>query len=241
MRAASQGLVPVSLECGGKSAMVVFPDIDLDKVVSAARVGAFYNQGQVCNAACRILVHESIVERFTASFLEAVGGIQVGDPFDPQTTFGAVISERQLEKDLGYVAIGKQEGARCCAGGERIDRPGYFVPPTVFCGVRHEMRIAREEVFGPITAIIPFKDEDEAVAITNGTDYGLATGVWTRDISRALSVARAIQSGTVWINAFGPFDIAAPWTGLKQSGVGTEWGKEMLRFVTRPKNVWIAY
>jgi aldehyde dehydrogenase (NAD+) len=233
-------LLPVSLECGGKSAMIVFSDADLEKALPAAVTGAFYNQGQVCNAACRILVEESIAEEFTTRFVDLVNKIQVGNPFEPRTTLGPVISEEQLAKDLSYIDIGGREGATCVTGGKRADRAGYFVEPTVFTNVLPTMRIAQEEIFGPVTAIMAFRDEADAVKLANSTAYGLATGVWTSNLGRALRMIRSVQSGTVWVNAFGPFDIAAPWTGYKQSGIGTEWGKEMLRFVTRPKNVWIA-
>lgn len=240
MAKASNRLLPVSLECGGKSAMVVFEDGNLELAVSAAVGGAFYNQGQVCNAACRILVQETVEEEFTARFLEATSRIRVGDPFDPETTLGAVISQEQLDKDLDYIRIGQEEGARCLIGGNRVGSKGFFVSPTIFDQVSPDMRIAQEEIFGPITALLSFSTEEEAIHLANNTQYGLAAGLFTRDIGRAFNVTKALQSGTVWVNTFGPFDIAAPWTGYKQSGIGTEWGKEMLRFVTRPKNIWIA-
>jgi acyl-CoA reductase-like NAD-dependent aldehyde dehydrogenase len=240
MRLASATLKPVSLECGGKSPNIIFDDADYESALAGAIGGAYYNQGEVCNAGCRVLVHKSIYERFCADFVSRSEKLRVGNPFDVSTEMGAVVSEEQLEKNMSYVAIGRKEGAKLVTGGDRIDSPGYFMNPTAFAEVRPSMRIAQEEIFGPVAGLIPFKDEEDAVQIANGTPYGLASGFWTKDLNRSFRMIRALQSGTVWVNTFGPWDIATPWTGLKQSGVGTEWGREMLRFVTRPKNAWLA-
>jgi aldehyde dehydrogenase (NAD+) len=241
MRAAADMLKPVSLECGGKSANIIFADADYDSALTGAVSGAFYNQGQVCNSGCRILVQKQIYDRFCADFIRLTEAITVGDPFDASTQMGAVISEEQLDKDLKYVRIGSEEGAKRRTGtGRRLDRIGYFMEPTTFVDVGPAMRIAQEEIFGPVACIMPFDDDERAIEIANGTCYGLAAGLWTSDLNRSFKMVRSLQSGTVWVNTFGPWDIATPWTGYKQSGLGTEWGREMLRFVTRPKNVWLA-
>lgn len=240
MRLASDRLKPVSLECGGKSANIIFADADYDAALTGAVPGAFYNQGEVCNAGCRILVQKPIYERFCADFAERAKKIVVGDPFDSATEMGAIISLEQLEKDVAYSRIGREEGAHLLSGGDRIAGNGYFMTPTTFGDVTPRMRIAQEEIFGPIVALIPFSHEEDAIAIANDTPYGLAAGVWTKDLNRSIQMIRALQSGTVWVNTFGPWDIATPWTGFKHSGIGTEWGREMLRFVTRPKNAWLA-
>lgn len=240
MRLASATLKPVSLECGGKSANIIFDDADYDAALAGAVAGAYYNQGEVCNAGCRVLVQKTVYDKFCSDFVRETERLIVGNPFDVATNMGAIISKEQLDKDIKYVNIGRKENARIVTGGERLKTAGYFMKPVAFADVKPTMRIAQEEIFGPIACLIPFDDEEEAIQIANGTSYGLAAGLWTKELNRSFRMIRALQSGTVWVNTFGPWDIATPWTGIKQSGIGTEWGREMLRFVTRPKNAWLA-
>ena len=242
MREAAGSLKRVSLELGGKSPNVVFADADMEAALRGAMTGIFYNKGEVCAAGSRLLVEHRIHDEFVGKLVERVKGLKVGDPMDKTTRMGPVISAQQLQTVLGYVEAGRREGATLAAGGERLqvgDGRGYFVQPTVFTGVSNAMRIAREEIFGPVLSVIPFKDADDAIAQGNETFYGLAAAVWTRDVGKALRAARALRAGTVWINAYNLFDAALPFGGFKESGFGRELGQAGLDLYTEVKSVWV--
>ena len=237
---AAGNLKRVTLELGGKSANIIFPDADRDAAVKAAASGIFFNSGQVCSAGARILVHESIDAEIVERLAVRARLMRLGDPMDEATAMGPLVSAAQMNRVLDYIAIGRREGAAVAAGGARHGERGYFVAPTVFAGVAPDMRIAQEEIFGPVAAVIPFKDEDEALAIANGTNYGLAAGVWSADIARVHRFARRLKAGTVWVNTYGPTDIRLPWGGARDSGFGREHGDEAVANFTEPKAVWIA-
>ena len=242
MREAAGSLKRVSLELGGKSPNVVFADADMEAALRGAMTGIFYNKGEVCAAGSRLLVEQRVHDEFVGKLVERVKGLKVGDPMDKGTRMGPVVSAQQLETVLGYVEAGRREGATLAAGGERVrvgDGRGYFLQPTVFTGVSNTMRIAREEIFGPVLSVIPFKDVDDAVAQGNETFYGLAAAVWTRDVGKALRVARALRAGTVWVNAYNLFDAALPFGGFKESGFGRELGQAGLDLYTEVKSVWV--
>lgn len=240
MQAASGTLKKVSLECGGKSPDIIFADADLDDAIQGAFVGMFANQGEVCNAGSRLLVEDAVYEVVIDSLTRKARDLRLGDPLDGDTQMACIVSREQMERSLNYIQIGQSEGAVLVAGGKRWGGHGFFVEPTIFSEVDPKTRIFQEEIFGPILTVTRFRGDDEAVQIANDSVYGLAAGLWTRDLRRAHDVSSRIQAGTVWVNTFGPFDIASPWTGHKQSGVGTEWGRNMLEFVTIPKSIWIA-
>lgn len=229
----------VTLELGGKSANIIFPDADLDAAVKAAASGIFFNTGQVCSAGSRILVHESIYDDVVERLVARARSTRIDDPQDASTSMGPMVSEVQMKRVLNYIEIGRKEGASVVTGGSRLGDTGYFIEPTVFAGVRHEMRISQEEIFGPVAAVIPFKDEDDALRIANGTIYSLAAGVWTSDIGRAHRFARRLKAGTVWVNTYGPTDIRLPWGGSRDSGFGHEHGDAAIENFTEPKTVWI--
>jgi acyl-CoA reductase-like NAD-dependent aldehyde dehydrogenase len=236
--AASIGnLKRVTLELGGKSPNIVFADADLQAAALAATQGFCLLSGQFCTAGSRILVHESIHDQFAEMVAGIAGAMVVGDPFDAQTTMGPLISAEQFARVTGYFEIGRRDGAHLHLGGESLDRPGYFVKPTIFTRGRNDMRIAREEIFGPVTVLIPFRDEAEAVRLANDTDFGLAAAVWTSDISRAQRMTRALKAGTVWINTYGQVDLISPFGGYKQSGIGRELGRQSIDAYTETKSV----
>jgi aldehyde dehydrogenase (NAD+) len=242
MREAAGSLKRVSLELGGKSPNIVLADADLEAALRGALTGIFYNKGEVCAAGSRLLVEQRVHDEFVGKLVERVKGLKVGDPMDKATRMGPVVSAQQLETVLGYVEAGRREGATLAAGGERLqvsDGRGYFVQPTVFTGVSNAMRIAREEIFGPVLSVIPFKDVDDAVAQGNETFYGLAAAVWTRDVGKALRIARALRAGTVWVNAYNLYDAALPFGGFKESGFGRELGQAGLDLYTEVKSVWV--
>jgi len=197
----------------------------------------------VCCAGTRLFVEEKMHDEFADAVAKAAGSMKQGHGIDASTQVGPLVSQEQLERVTGYLEIGKKEGAKVLTGGERNTAPGleggYFVKPTVFTGVRNDMRIAREEIFGPVVALIPFKDENDAVLQGNDTNYGLAAGVWTRDVSKAHRVARAIRAGTVWVNCYNVFDVTSPFGGYKQSGYGRELGRAALELYTQTKSVWL--
>jgi aldehyde dehydrogenase (NAD+) len=234
----------LSLELGGKSPNIVFPDADMDLAVKAALWGIFGGKGEVCSAASRLLVHQDVHDRFVEDLAARARKLRVGNPLDPATQMGSQISARQMDRILDYIESGKREGATLIAGGERDTggdkAKGYFVKPTVFSGVTPEMQIAREEIFGPVVSAIRFRDADEAVRIANGTVYGLAAAVWTRDVRLAHRMAGDLKAGSVWINTYNSFDSGSPFGGYKQSGFGRDLGSYALDQYTNVKSVWVA-
>ena len=242
MKGSADTLKRITLELGGKSPNIVFPDADLDAALRGATTGIFYGKGEVCAAGSRLLVDKSIKHEFIEKVAARARKMAPGDPMDPKTRLGAISSKKQLENDLRYIETAKQEGATLVAGGGRADigtGKGYFLQPTVFDGVTPEMTIAREEIFGPVLATIEFGDVDEAIARANDSTYGLAAAVWTKDIKKAHYVARKLQAGTVWINTYNVYDTAAPFGGYKQSGFGREMSMHALEHYTQVKSVWV--
>lgn len=239
LQSSAGNLKRVTLELGGKSANIIFPDADIDAAVKAASAGIFFNTGQVCSAGSRILVHHSIHDEVVERLAARAQTTRIGNPQDTSTGMGPLVSEVQMKRVLDYIEIGRNEGAALVTGGSRHGNAGYFVEPTVFAGVRHEMRISQEEIFGPVAAIIPFQDEEDALRIANGTVYSLAAGVWTGDIGRAHRFTRRLKAGTVWVNTYGPTDIRLPWGGARDSGFGREHGEAAIDNFTEPKVVWI--
>jgi aldehyde dehydrogenase (NAD+) len=240
MRAAAENITRIGLELGGKSPSVVFADADLDLAVRQTASGAFFNAGQVCSAATRVVVAREVHDAFVAKLIARARSLRPGDPQDERVSLGPVISQRQMERVLGYVAVAQAEGAQIATGGRRIGDRGSFVEPTVVTGVTGGMRVAREEIFGPVVAVIPFADEDEAVTLANGTAYSLAAAVWTRDIDRAHRLSHRLDAGTVWINTYGPTDARLPWGGMGgQSGIGRDLGRTALDNYTEQKTVWV--
>jgi acyl-CoA reductase-like NAD-dependent aldehyde dehydrogenase len=237
---AAAGLKGITLELGGKSPQLIFADADIDRAAQSAVLGVCANQGQACLAGSRILVHQSVYERTVELMTKIADGITVGDPTDPRNAMGALISARQLERVLGYIEVGKQDGAELVSGGYRLDQPGYFVRPTLFAGANNQMRIAREEIFGPVGTIIPFEDDEEAVAIANDTEYGLGATIWTSDVSRAHLLAAELEVGAVSVNAWSPLDARVPHNGRKISGLGSENGWSAIEDLTEEKSVTIV-
>ncbi len=242
MRSAADTLKKITLELGGKSPNIVLADADVEAAIRGATIGIFYGKGEVCAAGSRLLVDRSIKNEFIDRLAARARKMTPGAPLDPQTRFGAIASKKQLDTVLRYVESAKTEGAALVAGGQRTDigtGKGYFMQPTVFADVQPEMTIAREEIFGPVLAAIDFADLDEAIARANDSVYGLAAGVWTRDIKKAHYVARKLQAGTVWVNTYNVYDTAAPFGGYKQSGFGREMSAHALEHYTQIKSVWI--
>ena len=235
--AARSNLKPVTLELGGKSPNIVFEDADLDEAVEGAHMGLFANQGQSCCAGSRVFVERSIYDAFVEKSIVRARSRVVGDPFDPRTELGPLVDQSQFDKVMGYIESGRSDGATLACGGDRIGDRGYFLRPTVFADVRDEMKIAREEIFGPVMSILPFHGVDEAVNRANGTPFGLAAAVWTRDIKKALAVSNGVRAGTVWINCYNVLDTRAPFGGFKQSGIGRELGEYGLQQYTQVKSV----
>jgi aldehyde dehydrogenase (NAD+) len=242
MRGAADTLKKITLELGGKSPNIVLADADIDAAIRGATIGIFYGKGEVCAAGSRLLVDRSIKDEFLDKLAARAKKMVPGDPLDPKTRYGAISSRKQLDTVLRYIESGKTEGATLLAGGVRADigtGKGYFVQPTVFSDVKPSMTISREEIFGPVLAAIDFADLDEAIATANDTPYGLAAGVWTRDIKKAHYVARQLQAGTVWVNTYNVYDTAAPFGGYKQSGFGREMSAHALEHYTQVKSVWV--
>ncbi len=243
MREAAETLKKVSLELGGKSPNIVLADADVKAAVRGAATGIFYGKGEVCAAGSRVLVERPIYEEFVEALADRAARTTVGDPMDESTRLGAIVTEEQLERVMGYVEAGKAEGARLVAGGERttVNGKGNFLTATVFADVESKMKIAQEEIFGPVAAVLPVDDLEHAIATANDTVFGLAAGVWTRDIGKAHRVARELQAGTVWINTYNQYDSASPFGGYRQSGFGRDLGYEAaLEKYTQVKSVWVA-
>lgn len=238
--AAQSNLKRVSLELGGKSPNIVFADTDLDAAVEGAYFGLFFNQGQCCCAGSRLFVEEKICDEFVNKLLARAKSQRLGDPLDPETTQGPQVSQEQFDRIMGYIESGRQEGAKLLIGGQRFGNCGYFIEPTIFTDVQDEMKIAREEIFGPVMNVLTFKDVDDVIARGNRTFYGLAAAVWTRDINKALRIANSLRAGTVWVNCYDVFDAAAPFGGYKMSGIGRELGEYALQLYTEVKTVTIG-
>jgi aldehyde dehydrogenase (NAD+) len=243
-RNAADNLTKVSLELGGKAPNIIFADADLDQAVNGAMMGIFFNQGQVCCAGSRLFVEEKVKEEFLGRFKEKADRIKVGDPMDKTTLMGPQVSEEQLNKIKSYVGIAREEGATVFTGGEspQLDpqfQNGYFFQPTIFSDVNNSMRVAQEEIFGPVTSVISFDNDEDLIRQANETIYGLSAGIWTRDITRAHRFAKAVKAGVVWINTYNMFNAASPFGGYKQSGYGREMGRHALELYTQVKSVWV--
>jgi len=235
--AAQSNLKRVTLELGGKSPLIVFADADMEQAAAAADVGLFLNGGQCCCASSRIYVEEGAYDAFCAEMVKRAEAKTVGDPNDPSSDQGPQVDKIQFDKILGYIESGKKEGARCLTGGSRSGNKGYFVQPTVFADVKDDMTIAREEIFGPVMQVASFSTVEEVIKRANDTEYGLAAGVCTRDIGKALKVSHALRAGTIWVNQYDAFDCAAPFGGFKTSGQGRELGEYALHNYTEVKTV----
>jgi len=235
--AAKSNLKRVTLELGGKSPNIVFADTNLDEAVEGAHFGLFFNHGQCCCAGSRVFVEEKIYDEFVEKSGARARKRTVGNPFDPQTEQGPQVDQAQFDKVMGYIDSGRSEGAKLVCGGGRVGDRGYFIQPTVFADVQDDMKIAREEIFGPVMSIIPFKTVDEVVTRANRTEYGLAAAVWTRDIAKAHAIANSVRAGTVWVNCYNVLDTRAPFGGFKQSGIGRELGEYGLQQYTEVKTV----
>jgi acyl-CoA reductase-like NAD-dependent aldehyde dehydrogenase len=243
-KAAAENLTRVSLELGGKAPNVIFADADLDQAVNGAMMGIFFNQGQVCCAGSRVFIEESVKDEFLGRFKEKAEKIQVGDPMDKATLMGPQVSMEQLNKIKSYVGIAREEGATVLSGGRAVQlegafQNGYFFQPTIFSEVKNSMRVAQEEIFGPVSSVITFDNDDDLLRQANETMYGLSAGIWTSNITRAHRFAKAVKAGVVWINTFNMMNAASPFGGYKQSGYGREMGKHALELYTQVKSVWV--
>jgi len=240
LQGAASNFKRVTLELGGKSANIIFADANLDRAARNAASGIFFNAGQVCSAGSRVLVERAAYDEVVDRLVARAKTIKVGSPDAPDTTMGPVVSASQMKTVLKYIDIGKSEGASAVIGGARLEQKGYYVQPTIFAKVAHEMRISQEEIFGPVLSVIPFDNEQDALRIANGTAYSLAAGVWSADISRVHRMAAGLRAGTVWINTYGYTDVRLPWGGSGESGFGREHGEAALENFTEPKTVWMA-
>jgi betaine-aldehyde dehydrogenase len=244
MRDAAQSLKSVTLELGGKSPLIVFDDAKLDNAVAGAMLANFYSAGQVCSNGTRVFVQRGVKAAFLERLVARVRALRIGDPLDPATQVGALISRQHMEKVLGYIARGRAEGARLLVGGTRVTdgdlANGAFVAPAVFDACRDDMSIVREEIFGPVMSVLEFEHEDEVVERANATDFGLSAGVFTNDLTRAHRVIARLQAGTCWINHYNVTPVELPFGGYKQSGLGRENGKAALEHYTQLKSVYVA-
>ena len=237
--AAAEGIKHVTMELGGKSPMIVFEDADIENAISGAILGNFYSSGQICSNGTRVFVHRDIKEAFLKRLAERLENAVIGDPMDPNTSFGPMVSKRQMEIALSYVEKGKAEGARLVFGGSAIDRDGFYMQPTVFADVTDDMSIAREEIFGPVMSVMDFDTEEEVMARANATEFGLAAGVFTKDLSRAHRVAAGFEAGTCYINTYNDAPVEAPFGGMKNSGVGRENSKAAIDHYSQLKTVYV--
>ncbi len=240
INAATGNLKRVSLELGGKSPNVIYDDADLDSAIAGAADAIFFNQGEVCSAGSRLFVQKGVYDEVVAGVSEIAKNLKVGSGFDASTQMGPLVSREQFDRVTGFLKAGVAEGAEASAGGSALDRPGYFVQPTVLKNASEEMSVVREEIFGPVVAAMPFSDEAELVGQANNTAYGLAAGIWTRDISKAHRFAKAVKAGSVWINCYSVFDAALPFGGYKQSGWGREMGHAVLENYLQTKSVCVS-
>jgi acyl-CoA reductase-like NAD-dependent aldehyde dehydrogenase len=242
MRSSADTLKRVTLELGGKSPNIVFADSAIDSAVKGALNGIFYGKGEVCCAGSRLFVEKKVEDEFMGKLVEASKKIKLGDPLDPKTRLGAIVSQKQMDMVLGYVEAGKKEGAALLAGGKRAavnGDHGYFIEPTIFGGVKNDMKIAQEEIFGPVLATLTFDDIEQVAELANKNIYGLAAAIWTNDIKKAHQLSRRLKAGTVWINTYGLMDAALPFGGFKQSGFGRELGMHAIEHYTELKTVWM--
>jgi aldehyde dehydrogenase (NAD+) len=242
MRGAADSLKRVTLELGGKSPNIVFADSDVDNAVKGAINGIFYGKGEVCNAGSRLFVESKVRDEFLDKLVGRAKKLQPADPLDPKTRMGAIVSQEQMQTVLGYIEAGKKEGARLVAGGNRVSvdgGKGFFLEPTIFGDVTNDMKIAQEEIFGPVLATLSFDDIDQVVDLANRNQYGLAAAVWTRDVKKAHTISRQLKAGTVWINTYGLMDAALPFGGYKSSGFGRELGVNAIEHYTEVKTVWM--
>ena len=240
MQGAASNFKKITLELGGKSANIIFDDADLDSAVRGSASGIFFNAGQVCSAGSRILVHRNIHDEVVDRLIERAKKIRIGDTASKETIMGPLVSNNQLKTVMDYIDVGKKEGACVAYGGNRVGDKGFYVSPTIFTDVKHEMRISQEEIFGPVASVIPFEDEEDAIRIANGTAFSLAAGVWSADVTRIHKVANELKAGTVWVNTYGYTDVRLPWGGTGESGFGREHGEAALENFTEPKTIWLS-
>lgn len=244
-RNAAESFKRLTLELGGKSAQLVFPDADIDRAVKGVVSGIFAATGQTCIAGSRLLVHESIHDEFLERFVALARTARMGDPMKPETQVGPITTQPQFQRVLSCIEMARTEGAECVLGGGRADRPecgeGWFIEPTVFANVSNRMRIAQEEVFGPVLSVIRFREDDEAYTLANDTAYGLAAGVWTQDQRRAFTAAKRLRAGSIWTNTYRAVSYMAPFGGFKNSGIGRESGQDAIHDYLEPKCVWMSY
>lgn len=242
--AAAKKLIPSTLELGGKSANIYFPDCPWDKAIEGVAMGILFNQGQVCCAGSRVFIHEDIYDKFVHDMVSLFERVKVGLPWKKDTMMGCQINEAQLQKILAYVEVGKQEGAKLLTGGTRVTEngldKGVFMKPTILADVTNDMRVAQEEIFGPVVCVLKFKTEEEVIRMANDSEYGLGGAVWTKDINRAIRVARAVQTGRMWVNNYNDLPAHAPFGGYKKSGIGRETHKMMLDYYSQKKNIFIS-
>lgn len=239
-KAAAASMKRLTFELGGKSPNVIFADADLDAAVQGAHFALYFNQGQCCCAGSRLFVEQKVYDEVVDRIADKNKSVKVGDPFDPETNQGPQVDQAQFDKILKYVDYGKADGAKCVTGGKRVGDKGYFVEPTLFANVTDDMRIAREEIFGPVLSVLKFKNVDEIIKRSNDTNFGLAAAVWTRDVAKAHRYAKEVRAGTVWVNCYDVFDAAAPFGGFKESGLGRELGEAGLDNYTESKTVTVA-